>query len=137
MQAIPFQFPAPELFKGDPQQLPLFLFQVKLRFSLDATLEDIPEEEKVFIAIGYLRGRAFACFKRYLGDFLSNEEGHRKIDTDEMFGNFQVFEDRLRLLFGTPDEEARGTGTPTVICNCDIPSSTQNTSFQCKRQEFC
>ena len=51
------------------------------------------------MAIGYLRGRAFACFKKYLGNFLSNEEGHRKKETDEVFGNFQVFEDRLRLLF--------------------------------------
>jgi hypothetical protein len=24
------------------------------------------------------------------GDFLSNEEGHRKKDTDELFGNFQA-----------------------------------------------
>ena len=104
MQAVPLQFPSPELFSGDRHQLPLFLFQVKLRLTYDAMLEDISEEEKVFVAIGYLRGRAFASFARHLGDFLSNEEGHRQKDTDEMFGNFQVFEDRLRLLFGTPDD---------------------------------
>jgi hypothetical protein len=39
---------------------------------------DVLEEEKVFIATGYRQGSGFACFKRYLGDFLSNEEGHRK-----------------------------------------------------------
>jgi hypothetical protein len=89
--------PLPDIFEGDSHQLPLFLYQVKLYLLQNAMAED----EKVFFAMGFLRGRAFACFERYLGDYLSNDEGERKQDTDEMFGGFQVFEDRLRLLFRT------------------------------------
>ena len=80
--------------------MPLFLYQVKLRLAHNAMLEGVPEEEKVFVAVGYLRGRAFACFKKYLEDFLFSEEGHRKKDTEELFSNFQGFKDRLRLIFG-------------------------------------
>ena len=106
MQAVSFQLPALEPFDGDPYQLPLFLFQIKLRFAFNSMVEQAPEEDKVHMAIGYLEDGAFAYFARYLGDYLSNKEGYRKRDTDEMFGNFQVFEDRLRLLFGCRTKEA-------------------------------
>jgi hypothetical protein len=103
MEAAEFHAPVPEHFDGsNHNQLPLFLYQVKFRFAVDAIEEKLPEEEKVFQAIGFLRGRAFACFENYLGDFLSNREGHRKKETDGIFGSFQVFENRLRLLFGNP-----------------------------------
>jgi hypothetical protein len=91
MQAIPFQLPALERFDGDPYQLPLFLFQIKLRFAFNAMVEEVPEEEKVFMAMGHLDGGAFAYFARFLGDSLSNEEGHRRKDTDELFGKFSGF----------------------------------------------
>jgi hypothetical protein len=64
MQAVTFQLPPLEPFRGDSDQLPLFLTQFKLRIAIDAMLEDVPEE-KVFMAIGYLRGPAFACIERY------------------------------------------------------------------------
>jgi hypothetical protein len=100
MEAVSFHAPTPELFDSDDyDQMLLFLYQVKFYLAVKGMEEQLPEREKVFTAIAYLHGYAFECVMRYLGDFLTNKEGHREKGTSEIFGSFLVFKDWLRLLF--------------------------------------
>jgi hypothetical protein len=104
MEAASLHAPMPDLFDGDDRdQLPLFLYQVKSRLALEGMEKQLPENEKVFTSITYLRGRACKYFERCLGDFLSHKDG----PSEEILMRYLAAFKCLRIGSSCSSDEAR------------------------------
>jgi hypothetical protein len=95
--------PKPAPFDGERGSVQAFLTQLKSYFYANpASFED--EDDKVLCAAGLLTGRAAEWFEPILRNFLGDDDDQKK-ETKVIFGDFDEFEDSLKLTFGNPDEK--------------------------------
>ena len=102
--AAKIKAPKPEPYEGGRDNVQTFLTQMSAYLHVNEALFS-KEAEKVMCAGGMLRGKAAEWFEPTLRDYLENDKkANRRDDTNEMFGDFDVFAKNLRDTFGNPDE---------------------------------
>lgn len=62
-------------------------------------------ESKVMFAATYLRDAVYDWFEPHLTDFTGNEPSAQKRTTREIFESWQTFEEEIKKVFGSVDEE--------------------------------
>jgi hypothetical protein len=100
----PVKIPLPAKYNGNRAGLRGFVTQMKayfLHYASDFSTEDL----KVRIASQQLEGRALDWFEPILRDYLEETRRDQDQETKDIFGDFDVFCDRLTETFGNPDEE--------------------------------
>jgi hypothetical protein len=89
-------------YDGKRSQLNAFLIQLKLVFKLNpGRFEDGPS--KVMYAAMHLRGAAFAWFEPTMKNYVDDDTPDG--DTTSCFAHFAEFENRIRKVFGTINDE--------------------------------
>jgi Retrotransposon gag protein/Zinc knuckle len=91
-----------DFYYGDRSKLRAYLTQLKTAFAVRPAKYK-KEHMKVLWASSYLRGDAYAWFEPQLTDYLDGEP--HEPQTAEIFADFDVYEEELRQVFGTFDEE--------------------------------
>jgi hypothetical protein len=96
--------PKLEPYEGGRDNVQTFLTQMSAYLYVNEALFS-KEAEKVMCVGGMFRGKAVEWFEPTLCDYLENDKkANRRDDTNEMFGDFDVFARNLRDTFGNPDE---------------------------------
>jgi hypothetical protein len=93
-----------EYFYGERSKLGMYLIQLKAVFTLQRAKYNTHPDRVLFAGL-QLRGSAFEWFEPIMGDYLGSATGQRNEETNAIFGNFAVFEERIKQVFGIPEEE--------------------------------
>jgi Retrotransposon gag protein/Zinc knuckle len=91
-------------FHGNRTKLRAFLLQLKMVFALRPNRYPM-EADKVLFATMHLKDSAFAWFEPIATDYLECKREDQERETREIFANFGTFEERIKQVFGTADEE--------------------------------
>jgi len=92
---------APDVFRGQGDNLDTFLTQCRLYFFLNQDKFDTEPKMTIFM-ISYMRETAYATFEARLGEFLG---GTPSTGTQRLFGRVSNLEAELRLCFGSVDKK--------------------------------
>ena len=91
-------------FYGDRVKMRQYLAQLKTIFELRPKKYH-KDHSKVLFASAHLRGSAFHWFEPYLTDYLDHTRDSQEGDTVAIFADFDKFQEQLKQVFGTVDEE--------------------------------
>jgi Retrotransposon gag protein/Zinc knuckle/WCCH motif len=94
-----------EFFHGERAKLRAYLMQVKLVHALDPS-KYASETNKVLLAATYLRGDAQSWFEPYFSKFLDGDDDE---EAKRTFSKFAYYENKLKQVFGSADEERVAT----------------------------
>ena len=93
-----------EYYYGDKAKLGMFLVQLKAVFKLQPG-KYTNHADRVMYAGLHMRGSAFNWFEPIMTDQLTSHPDQRDDETKEIFEKFKNFEERIKMIFGTPGEE--------------------------------
>lgn len=96
--------PKPEPFRGQASDVIPFLTRMKGYFRLFPNRLDSPTKKLLFTA-PLIQGAAKDWFEPIMRDYLENEENLQDQDTQNIFGNWENFEQALKDNFGVVNEE--------------------------------
>ncbi|KAL9575861.1 hypothetical protein ACKAV7_000024 [Fusarium commune] len=96
--------PKPEPFRGQAADVIPFLTRMKAHFRLYKNKLNTPTKKLLYTA-SLIQGDAKDWFEPILRDFLENEEEAQDQDTQNIFGNWDNFEQVLKDNFGVVNEE--------------------------------
>ncbi|EXM13454.1 hypothetical protein FOTG_17180 [Fusarium oxysporum f. sp. vasinfectum 25433] len=96
--------PKPEPFRGQAADVIPFLTRMKAHFRLYKNKLNTPTKKLLYTA-SLIQGDAKDWFEPILRDFLENDEEAQDQDTQNIFGNWDNFEQVLKDNFGVVNEE--------------------------------
>ena len=99
-----FKMKMPESFTGNEGNLQEFLTSARAYITFNSK-NFTTEESKVLFIGSLFKGTALSWFEPFMRDHLTNARRNRDKDTKEIFDDYDVFEEKLKTVFGWPDEE--------------------------------
>ena len=91
---------SPDVYYGDNDKLEDWLIQLNLFFRFGPKVE---ETDKTVYATSFLRGRALKWIKPALTKYLKEENGEGD-EIDQIFEDFEVFQQKIKAVFGAVNE---------------------------------
>jgi hypothetical protein len=93
---------APPHFGGKPEELQSFITRARMHLIMRGITD---EAVKVVIISARLKGAAFDWFEPKLRDYMEYSPEKREKETRKIFGNFELFLETLKEVFGEVDPE--------------------------------
>ena len=92
----------PDYYNGEKESLKRFLTQADVFLEYNKEALKTPEEQVQYVA-GRLKGKAFDWFEPKLRNFLDHASDGRTEETNDIFGNYANFVEKITELFGDVD----------------------------------
>jgi hypothetical protein len=99
------KMPSVERFSGEAHKLRGFLTQIKIKITNEGPGLPTVMEQVAYAGL-FLTGRALEWFEPYLTEIQLNGMGTTNVEARYMFSTWEGFANRLKQMFGSPEEES-------------------------------